>query len=176
MNHWSMSCALSLGAVLGFSGAANADFLDQPILGPIGPGSVVFGDTLGHADDNDGFESGYHPFGVWDSGDDVWLLNWPGGDLTVTLDSLGGSDNDLFIYTPDSYDSSSEYSTVGAHDVVTIPGAAAGDYYINIDSYVDFLTDESSGGSYQLAISEVPAPGFTALLGAGCLCLARRRR
>ncbi len=176
MKHVSLACALSLGSVLGLAAAAHADFAGQPILGPLGPGSAVSGNTLGAADDNAGFESGYHPFGIWDSGDDVWVLNWPGGDLTVTLDSLGGADNDLFVYTPGSLDSSGDYSTVGAHDEVTIPGAAAGTYYINIDSYVDFFTQESSGGAYDLSISEIPAPASGVLVGAGLMCLGRRRR
>jgi hypothetical protein len=163
-------CALSCGAALGLGAVARADFSGQPILGPLSAGSVVSGSTLGQTDDNDGFDSGIHIFDIWDGGDNVYLLNWLGGDLTVTLDSLGGSDNDLFVYSPGSLDSTGDYSIVGAHDVVTILGAAAGDYYINVDS--TFFSE----GSYQLSVAVVPAPASAALLGAGLVCLTRRRR
>jgi hypothetical protein len=152
------------------AGVARADFIGQPILGPLGPGGTAFDSTVGKADDNDGFDSGTHIFNIWDGGDDVYLLNWPGGDLTVTLDSFGGSDNDLFVYSPGSLNSTGDYSIAGAHDVVTILGAAPGGYYINVDS--TFFSE----GSYQLQVSPVPAPASAALLGAGLLCLARRRR
>lgn len=157
-------------AFAGMATFARADFAGQTILGPLGAGSMVTGNTTGHADDNDGFESGTHIFGIWDGGDDVWRLIWPGGDLTLTLDSLGGSDNDLFLYVPGSLDSSADYSIVGAHDVVTLLGAPAGEYFINVDSTF------TSEGSYQLAVSAVPAPASGVMLGAGLLCFGRRRR
>lgn len=161
---------LFAGACMGAVGAsaALADFSGQPILGPLGNGSIVTGTTLGDSDDNDGFDSGTHIFNIWDGGDDVWRLIWPGGDLTVTLDSTGGSDNDLFVYLPGSLDSSSDYSTVGSHDVVTIAGAGPGDYYINIDS--TFFSE----GSYQLGIT--PEPGTAGLMALGLLIAARSRR
>lgn len=89
--------ALSVGAAMALAQSANADFSGRPILGPLTAGSIVSGSTLGQSDSNDGFDSGGHIFNIWDGGDDVWQLNWAGGTLTVTLDSLGGSDNDLFL-------------------------------------------------------------------------------
>lgn len=165
MNRSLIVCA---GAFLAGSSAAWADFSGQPILGPLNNGSVVAGTTAGDADDNDGFDSGIHIFNIWDGGDDVWRLIWPGGDMTVTLDSLGGSDNDLFVYSPGSLDSTGDYSTVGAHDVVTIPGAGAGDYFINIDS--TFFSE----GSYQLTIT--PEPGTAGLMLLGLIVAGRSRR
>lgn len=162
--------ALSVGAAIVLSQSAKADFNGQTILGPLTAGSMVSGNTLGHSDDNDGFDSGGHFFDIWDGGDDVWLLNWAGGTLTVTLDSLGGSDNDLFLYSPGAYDSTGDYSIVGAHDSVTILDAAAGTYYINVDSTM------FSEGGYELSVSNIPAPGSLALLGIGGLYAGRRRR
>lgn len=166
--HKNWNLAICAALLLAASTAARADFAGQPILGPLSNGSVVNGDTTGKADDNDGFESGIHIFDIWDGGDDVWLLNWLGGDMTVSLTSLGGSDNDLFIYSPGSYDSSGDYSIVGAFDQVTLLGAAAGQYYINVDS--TFFSE----GPYQLAIT--PEPGSLALLGIGGLALIVRSR
>jgi hypothetical protein len=155
-------------STFGLVATAHADFSGQIILGPVTNGSVVTGSTLGDADDNDGFDSGIHIFDIWDGGDDVYLLNWAGGDLTVILDSLGGSDNDLFVYSPGALDSTGDYSIVGSHDEVMIPGAAAGQYYINVDS--TFFSE----GDYRLEV--VPTPSGAALLGVGLLGWARRRR
>ncbi len=157
-------------AVFAFAAPALADFAGQPILGPLGPGGAASGSTAGAADDNDGWDSGIHIFDIWDGGDDVYRLDWPGGPLTLTLDSLGGSDNDLFLYFPGNYDSSGAQSTVGAHDVITLAAAAPGAYMINIDS--QFFSE----GSYHIEVSAVPAPGAGALLGLGALAMGRRRR
>jgi MYXO-CTERM domain-containing protein len=149
--------------------AATADFSGQPIVDVLSNGSVVSGTTLGKADDNDGFESGIHIFDIWDGGDDVYQLIWGGGDLTVSLLSSGVfTDNDLFLYSPGSLDSTGDYSIRGATDSVTLLGAAAGTYYINIDSTA------SSEGEYQLSV--VPAPGAVALLGVAIAGLRRRSR
>jgi hypothetical protein len=156
-------CALlSVGAT-----GALADFAGQTILGPLSDGSIVSDTTLGKSDDNDGFDSGGHLLNIWDGGDDVYLLNWTGGDMTVTLDSFGGSDNDLFVYSPGALDSTGDYSITNVVDVVTLPGAAAGDYYINVDS--TFFSE----GDYRLAVT--PEPGTLSLLVLGGLLLRRRR-
>lgn len=146
-----------------------ADFGGQPILGPLTNFSFVSGTTAGKPDNNDGFTSGDHIFNIWDGGDVVYQLNWTGGDMFITLDSLGGSDNDLFLYTPDSYNDSGIYSIAGAHDEVSLMGAAAGIYYIVVDSTA------FSEGEYNLAVIPAPPVGVAMLGGVG-LCAARRRR
>jgi len=152
--------------------AAMADFSGQTVLGPLGPGSSVLGNTIGHADSNDGFTSGDHIFFIWDGGDDAYKLNWPGGDLTVSLfynNQL--CDVDLFLYRPGSLNDSGDYSITNlSPDVVSIPGADAGSYYIVVDSAAGFE------GAYQLQVSDVPAPQTATVLLAGGALLARRRR
>lgn len=163
------ACVLVIG-VCGLAGVVQADFSGQTILGPISAGSVVSGSTLGASDDNDGFDSGGHFFDIWDGGDDVWQLDWAGGTMTVTLESFGGADNDLFVYSPGAYDSTGDYGIAGAFDQVTLIGAAAGTYYINVDSTA------FSEGDYRLSVSAIPAPGAGVLVGAGLLGISRRRR
>ena len=78
-----MKATLSAGAVIGLAGAANADFSGQTILGPLGPGSSVMGDTNFSTNDNNGGASGV-PGGSWGGGDDVYQLNWPGGSISTS--------------------------------------------------------------------------------------------
>lgn len=157
-------CAASLLAIPAF-----ADFGGQPILGPLTNFSFVSGTTAGAPDNNDGFTSGDHIFNIWDGGDVVYQLNWTGGDMFITLDSLGGSDNDLFLYTPDSYNDSGIYSIAGAHDEVSLMGAAAGTYYIVVDSTF------SSEGAFNLAVIPAPSAGLAFVTGLA-LYGSRRRR
>ncbi len=159
---------VGLAGMCACTGTARADFAGQTILGPLTNGSLVLGDTTGKSDDNDGFTSGTHIFDIWDGGDDVWQLDWAGGDLTVNLTSFGGSDNDLFLYTPASYDDSGNYSIAGSFDTVTEPGAVAGTYYIVVDS--TFFSE----GAYELQVT--PAPSVLTLAGLGALGNAGRRR
>lgn len=171
MNH-RLPFAILFGAIAGFATPSLADFSGQIILGPLTAGSAVSGNTTGHADDNDGFDSGGHFFDIWDGGDDVWQLNWGGGDLVVSLFNTGAADNDLFLYVPGSLDST-EHSSVfpgPMPDVITILGAAAGTYYINVD------TESGSEGAYNLTVGQIPGPGASALMGAVLLLNARRRR
>jgi hypothetical protein len=153
------------------AGSVRADFVGQPLLGPLTIGVPAVNSTVGKADDNDGFDSGIHIFNIWDGGDDVFTVNWAGGDLTVTLINLpGGGDNDLFVYSPGSLDSTGDYSILGAldPDVVTILGAGPGTYYINVDS-----TFFSEGG-YEVTVT--PTPGVAVMMGMGMVGVMRRRR
>lgn len=160
------------GAVCAFTAApAFADFAGQTILGPLTAGSSVSGTTVGASDNNDGWDSGTHIFDIWDGGDNVYALTWLGGDINLTLTSFDGSDNDLFLYTPGNLNEASVYSIRGADDTVQLLGAAAGTYYIVVDS--TFFSE----GAYQLDVGAVPAPGALALLGvAGMATTSRRRR
>jgi MYXO-CTERM domain-containing protein len=158
------------GSLLTLASPALADFAGQSILGPLTAGSSVTGTTLGAPDLNDGWDSGIHIFDIWDGGDRVYGLDWLGGDINLTLTSLNGSDNDLFLYTPGSLDSSSDYSFRGNLDTVELLDAAPGLYYIIIDS--TFFSE----GDYQLDVAPVPAPGAAALLSLAFLTGHRRRR
>ncbi|MBX3381052.1 MAG: hypothetical protein KF805_13240 [Phycisphaeraceae bacterium] len=147
---------------------ALAGFGGQTILGPLTSPTMVTGTTAGQTDNNDGFTSGDHIFNIWDGGDVVYQLNWLGGDMLITLDSLGGSDNDLFLYTPDSYNDSGIYSIVGAHDEVSVLNAAAGTYYIVIDS--TFFSE----GEYKLTVIPTPPAGLA--MATGLVFFGSRRR
>jgi hypothetical protein len=147
---------LALITALTLTSPAAADFSGQTILGPLGPGDVVNGNTIGATDDNDGITSGMHIFFIWNGPDDVWAINWPGGDLslTMTYDTSTGEDVDLFLYTPASLDDSGNFSIVnsGVEDIIE-PGAAAGTYYVLVDS-----TDASTAGPYTLTVSRTAPP------------------
>jgi hypothetical protein len=162
---------VALVAMLAVSTPASADFNGQIILGPLGPGSVVNGDTTGATDDNDGFFSGDHIFYIWNGPDDVYAVNWPGGDLELemTYDNTT-ADLDLFLYTPASLSDSGNYS-IGNSGVENIiePAAVAGTYYVVIDS-----ENASTAGAYTLSVT--PEPGALALLGLGLTVLLRRAR
>lgn len=160
----------ALVAAAGIAGTAAADFSGQTILGPLANGSDVVGDNSNSTDDNDGFTSGMHIFDIWDGGDDVWLLNWNGGPMTVTMtyDNSFLTDVDLFVYRG-NVDDSGDYSIINTGiEVVTINNAAAGAYYIVADSTA------GTEGEYRLVIT--PAPGALAVLGIGSLAATRRRR
>lgn len=163
--------ALACAAMLSTVSTASADFIGQTLLGPIGPGSVVNGDTTGASDDNDGFTSGGSFFDVWHGGDDVWQLNWPGGDLELQMTyNPGDGDLDLFLFEPGSLDDSSNYSVFNTGvEIILAPAAPAGTYYVNVDG-VGF--DE---GAYTLTVT--PEPSALALLGLGLMvCFVRRSR
>ncbi len=166
----------ALGAAvvgLGFAAApAMADFSGQTILGPITLGDTVNGDTTGATDDNDGFTSGMHIFDIWDGPDDVWQLNWPGGDMLVTMtyDPLVAGDLDLFLFEPGSYDDSGNYSIINTGtETITALAAPAGVYYLNIDSAAP------DAGAYTLSVSAVPEPS-AALAALGAIAFAGLRR
>lgn len=165
--------ALAVASVLTLSATASADFSGQTILGPLMPGSDVNGNTTGATDDNDGFDSGVHIFDLWPGPDDVWQLDWPGGDLdlemTYTPDFLF-FDLDLFLYAPGGYDSTGTYSIINTGvENISVPGAAAGTYYIVVDGIDSFET-----GPYHLTVS--PEPTSLALLGLAGMMLGTRSR
>jgi hypothetical protein len=152
------------------AGPARADFSGQTILGPLTLNSSVSGDSTNSDDNNDGWFSGTHIFDVWDGGDDVWQLNWAGGDMMITL-SYDNTvcDPDVFLYVPGSLDESTydNYTNASPSSII-VNGAAAGTYYILIDS------SDGAEGAYRLDV--IPAPGVMALAGTAGLILARRRR
>lgn len=162
--------AITLVVTLGVLVApAWAGFGGQTILGPLSMGSVVNGNTSGANDNNDGFTSGMHIFFIWNGPDDVWAIDWAGGDLALqmTYDHTA-IDLDLFLYTPGSLDDSGNYSIVntGVENILE-PGAPAGTYYAVVDS-----ENAQNAGPYTLAVT--PEPSALALLGVG-LALVRRR-
>jgi hypothetical protein len=162
---------LAMAACLTASTSALADFAGQTIFGPIGPGSVVNGNTTGATDDNDGIMSGVHYFEIWNAPDDVWELTWPGGDLALEMtydNSL--IDLDLFLYRPGSYDDSGDYSILNSGiENILLPAAEAGTYYVLIDG-----PNPSDVGPYTLAVT--PEPTTLALLGLGLVFVMRRSR
>lgn len=171
MKQVDLFAALAMAAILAAPSSAWADFSGQTILGPLGPGSVVFGDTSnGSTDDNDGITSGMHIFYIWTGPDDVYALNWPGGDLALQMvynNTL--VDLDLFLYTPDNLDDSGNYSILntGVEDIFA-PASVAGTYYVLVDAPAD------NAGAYSLSVA--PEPGTLALLGLGMAFIARRPR
>ncbi len=170
MNKTTALVTLALATTLALAASASADFIGQPILGPITLGSSVTGNTTGHADDNDGWDSGTHIFDIWNGGDDVWQLNWAGGDMDLQLlyNPAPPVDLDMFLYEPGAYDSTGTYSIInsGVEDIA-YPGAAAGTYYIVIDS------PAGQEGAYTLNV--LPEPTTLALLALGACALRRRR-
>ncbi|MCC6677199.1 MAG: hypothetical protein IT436_08645 [Phycisphaerales bacterium] len=150
--------------------SARADFTGQTILGPLTPGLSIAGDLTGTSDDNDGFFSGTHIFDIWDGGDDVYSLVWPGGDMTVDLISDPFGDADLFIYRPSDLDESGDYSAAGTFDTVSIPGAVAGTYYVVID------TTAGNESPYEVSVANIPSPGPAAILAVAAGLGTRRRR
>jgi hypothetical protein len=163
------------GAVLALAvvvaSPAWAGFDGQTILGPLGLGSSVDGNTVGANDDNDGWTSGDHFFFIWNGPDDAWALNWPGGNLSLelTYDNTF-ADLDVFLYSPGGYDDAEHYGIANSGvENVDVPGAAAGLYYIVVDS-----EDDNTAGAYHMNIT--PEPGTILLLGAGVAFFARRRK
>lgn len=165
--------AIAVAAVLAFSAPASADFGGQVILGPLMPGSAVNGNTTGATDDNDGWDSGIHIFDLWPGPDDVWQLDWPGGDLDLEMiyePDFFFFDLDLFLYSPGSYDSTGIYSIINTGiENISVPGAAAGTYYVVVDGVDSFET-----GPYSLTVS--PEPTALALMGIAAAIVAGRSR
>lgn len=172
-----MNTSNQLAVLVGVAGLAVASssalggFAGQTILGPLGPGSVVAGSTVGATDDNDGFTSGDHFFFIWNGPDDVYALNWPGGDMSLEMTyNPAVGDLDLFLYEPSNLDDSGNYSIINSGvENIFAAGAPAGTYYIVIDS-----PEASDAGAYTLSVT--PAPGTVALPAIGLFVAGRRSR
>ncbi|MCC6426162.1 MAG: PEP-CTERM sorting domain-containing protein [Phycisphaerales bacterium] len=168
----SLSALVVVVGAAAFAAPALAGFGGQTILGPLGPESIVSGDTTGASNDNDGWYSGDHIFDLWDGGDDVWQLDWPGGNIVLDMfyDNFV-ADPDLFLYTPSNLDESALDSYINTgHDHIEMANAPAGTYYV--------LVDCSAGaeGEYRLTVGPVPAPGTLGLVLAGLVGIGRRSR
>ncbi|MEZ6318284.1 MAG: hypothetical protein R3B49_05940 [Phycisphaerales bacterium] len=159
----------ALVAASAVAAPALADFSGQTILGPLTNGSSVTGDTSNATDDNDGFSSGDHFFFIWTGNDDVWQLDWSGGDMEIEmLYNPAQFDADLFLYGPSNYDDSTYYSILNTGvENISLGGAIAGTYYVVIDS-------DSGAGAYSLNVT--PTPGSGAVLAIAGLAAFRRRR
>jgi len=155
-------------AVLAMGSTAMADFSGQTILGPLGVGSSVTGDTTNSTDDNDGEFSGQPTFD-WTGPDDVWQLDWTGGDIQLDLlFSHAEGDLDLFLYVPGQLAFSSQESESSTdNEAIFKSAAAAGTYYVLVDGY------DLSAASYTLNVT--PEPASLVFLAMGGLIMLRRR-
>ncbi len=148
-------------------------------LGTLGPGASAVGDTRESTNDLAGgaFVSPFFPGSV-NGNDDVWAVEWGGGDFEATLDVLSTTfplllpaELDLYLYDAadpaDALAFTNAGNSGGDPDVLRVTDLAAGTYYLRVDGLFD-------SGAYNLSI--VPAPGAAALLGlAGVACVRRRR-
>ena len=163
-----MKATLSAGALLGLAGAAHATFAGQTILGPLGPGSSVNGNTANSTNDNNGGVSGT-PGGSWSGNDDVYALNWPGGSITIDLLFTHASgDLDLYLYSGN--ETTVLASSLSTSDNEGVSGTlAAGSYFILVDGW--------QGDSNTYTLNVIPSPAAAGVFGmAGLAGLARRRR
>jgi MYXO-CTERM domain-containing protein len=138
-------------------------------IGTLEDGDKGAGDTTRSTDDfqttagNVVFGTGTNETG----GDDIWTLNWGGGDFEASLDIItAGVDLDLFLYDTNG-DLLASAFTVDNPEIIA-GSLAAGTYFLRVDG---FLGD---AGQYSLSIT--PAPGAMALMGVAGLAGFRRRR
>lgn len=149
---------------------AHADFTGQEILGPLHPGSFVYGSLNGQDNSNNGSSSG--PFGLgWDGPDVVYGLDWPGGALKIELSILSPIDHmGLFLYTPSDLDHAAVSSVAIADEQrIDLINAPAGDYFVLIDSVI------APVGDYYLTVIPEPASGALFIIAAA-LVMRRSRR
>ena len=148
-------------------GAANLDALS---LQTLNGGESINGDTSTSSDDMDNGSLGGG--GSWNGGDDVYSLQWGGGDITIDLffsKAAGTSGGDLDLYLLDGPGSGFASTSVTDDESIVVAGLAAGKYWIVVDGWA------GAGNSYKLAVS--PTPGAAAVFGlAGIAAAGRRRR
>ena len=145
-----------------------ANLLPSLEIGTIFNGQSVNGNTALSSDDLSG--NGPAP-GSWSGGDDVYSLQWGGGDITIDLlFSQVSGDLDLWLVgdpnvVAPAIDSS---LSVSDNEQVSAIGLAAGKYWIIIDGW------QGASNTYKLAVS--PTPGAAAVFGLAGLAAAGRRR
>ena len=168
-----MRSAFAVGMMLLLATAAGAQTLDDMSLGTIYAGTTLFGeDTSDGTDDLNGTGEGIGGGGSsgWWGPDDVWTLDWAGGDLIIDI-YFTHEDGDLdLILRDDPTAEAAEliYSlTVDDDEQVDMGATASGTYYVIIDGW------GGASNTYDLAIS--PEPTSLLLLGLGGLALLRRR-
>lgn len=169
-----MKTAATLLTVLGLASSAYAGgalTLDDLSISNITGGSSTSGSTAFSSDDMNG-GSGIGGGGSWSGGDDVYTLNWAGGDLVADLIfAVVDGDLDLYLWGDNGATILLDSSTsTSSNEQVSVTGLAAGTYYFSIDGWF------GDTNSYKLQVNGVPAPGSVALLGLGGLAATRRRR
>lgn len=101
--------------------------------------------------------------------DDVYTIDWAGGDLRITLDDGTGT-GDLDLYLFDSMEAFVESAETGSDpEVLDLVGLAAGTYFVVIEGF------QGGAGPYTITTSLVPEPGVLMLAGLGGLSLLSRR-
>ena len=128
------------------------------------------GNTANSSDDMNGIE-GIFSGGNWSGGDDVFTLDWRGGNIDIELlfDHANG-DLDLFLWADNGATIPIEYSlTIDDNESIFISSAPAGIYYISVDGWF------GAENSYDLFIG-IPTPASTTALVLGALVASGRRR
>lgn len=138
------------------------------LTGQIGLGKT-FGDTTLGSNAMDGVFGSPFAAGSETGPEDLYELNWGGGDLFLDLDILGLADLDLFVYDSASPTAPIDYAwTTADPETLSFLGLSAGTYYIRVDGY------QGDAGEYSLLVT--PEPATLALLALGAFGLIRRRR
>ena len=148
--------------------------LESLSLGTLFGGESVLGDTANSLDNLSGDvlpEPGF----PWTGGDDVYSLQWGGGDITIDLlFAMSGSttnDGDLDIWLVANEADGSNIATgftTDDNEQIVEAGLAAGKYWLIVDGWL------GASNSYKLAVS--PTPGAAAVFGLAGLAAAGRRR
>ncbi len=128
-------------------------------IGTLEAGDTVFGDNSGawtalygknglRRDGEHEYYGGRWYMGWEDAGDDVYTLNWPGGDLQVDLVSPPDSaDLDLFLWGSQTACLAYAYSQA-ADERIRIADLEAGTYYLHIDGW------QGAAHAYDLTVSQ----------------------